>query len=154
MNRIYLLFFLMILVTGCMNSTEETDKEHTSSVNKLESWNPPAAGTVIDEYKEAIPEDKLNNAFFKVAVVATETSNTGHFDLKLEYGGNQNETTIDLPELKRETILKPVLKKGEKKYECIVGFDAGDNVFRELYLVSVDNKNIKLKQIKHYYTPK
>jgi hypothetical protein len=154
MNRIYLLLFLVFLTASCANSTNETGKEHTSSVSKPESWNPPAAGVVVDEYKEAIPEDKLNNAFFKVVIVATEASNAGHFDLQLEYGGNKNETTIDLPKLNRGVILKPVLKKGEKKYECILGFDAGDGVFRELYLVSVDNKNIKLKQTRYYYGSK
>lgn len=138
-----------------MNSTDETDKEHNvSSASNLKSWNPPAAGTIVDEYKEAIPEDKLNNAFFKVAVVSTEISDVGHFDLKLEYGANKNETTIDLPKLNRGTILKPVLKKGEGKYECILGFDEGDGVFRQLYLISVDNKNIKLKQTNYYYGAK
>ena len=96
MNQIYLLFFIALFTTGCINSTEETDKDHTSTANKIESWIPPPTGTVIDEYKEAIPEDKLNNAFFRVAVLATETSNKGHFDIKLEYGANKNETTIDL----------------------------------------------------------
>jgi len=137
-----------------MNSTDKTDKEHDTSVSKNGSWNPPAAGAVVGEYKEAIPEDKLNNAFFKVTIVATETSNEGHFDLRLEYGGNKNETTIDLPQLGRGTILKPVLKKGEGKHECLLGFDEGDGVFRQLYLVSVDNKNIKLKQTNYYYGAK
>ncbi|KAA5536983.1 hypothetical protein F0919_04750 [Taibaiella lutea] len=151
MNRIYLLFFLVFPAASCVNSTNETTKEQPSSASKLQLWNPPAAGVVVDECKEAIPEDKLNNAFFKVIVIATEISDIGHFDLKLEYGANKNETTIDLPKLNRGTILKPVLKKGEKKYECILGFDEGDGVFRELYLVSVDNKNIKLKQTRYYY---
>ena len=154
MNQIYLLFFIALFTTSCINSTDETDKDHISTTNKIESWNPPVAGTMVDEYKEAIPEDKLNNAFFKVAVIATETSNNGHFDLSLEYGANKNETTIDLPKLNRGTILKPVLKKGNAKYECLLGFDAGDGVFKEYYLVSVENKNIKLKKTHYYYSSK
>lgn len=154
MNPIYLLFFIALFTSGCVNSVDETNKDHNAATHKIESWNPPPAGTVIDEYKEAIPEDKLNNAFFRVAVIATETSNNGHFDLELEYGANINETTVDLPKLKRGIILKPLLKKGTAKYECLLGFDGGDGVFKEYYLISVDKKNIKLKKTHYYYSSK
>lgn len=142
------------LTAGCTNGTDKTVRQNDLGLNRPVSWTPPATGVVVDEYKEAIPEDKLNDAFFKVIVIATEISDAGHFDLKLEYGGNKNETTIDLPKLNRGVVLKPVLKKGEGKYECILGFDAGDGVFKPLYLISVKDKNIKLKQTNYYYAPK
>ncbi len=72
--------------------------------------------------------------------------------LKLEYGYSINEVPVSLPAWTNNTVLRPVLRKGAfGRYHCLVGFEANDNQFHELYEVTVVNENIKFKQTRGYY---
>ncbi len=135
------------------NTSDKQDAVDTQKkTTEISMWQPPKAGTVIDKVQERITEDKLNEKYFRVTVTATDESKKGTYALKLEHGFNSNETTIDMPEWVGGAVLKPVLKKGPDKYNCIVGFDTGDGEFHELYQVKVNDKgSITLKQTKGYY---
>lgn len=140
---------LLIVLAGCgqQNTQEQPGKKELKS-----QWQPPAAGTVVAKVEERITEDELNEKYFRVEVIATADSKDGNYNLKLAQGFNENETTIDLPKWVGGVILKPVLKKGDKKYSCDIGFDTGDGQFRELYQVRVNGEgNITLKQTRGYY---
>lgn len=146
MNRIFLLLAIVTLAFGCNTKTKE------NKVTTTATWNPPVAGTVIDKYEEKVTEDKINDIYFRVIVKATDSSKYGHFAITLERGGNKNETDFDLPKWNKGIILKPVLKKGNKPYECFLGFDAGDGVFKDFYQIKVDEKkSIVMKQTTGYY---
>jgi hypothetical protein len=144
---------LMFALAGCHQPSppEQKDKEQ---VTPASTWTPPPAGTVVDQIKERITEDNLNEKYFSVVVVATENSKTGSYLLKLEQGFNKNETIIDLPKWTGGATLKPVLQKGTEKYSCIIGFDTGDGQFHEFYQVKAEGGNLKLKQTTGYYEVK
>lgn len=146
MNRIFLLLAVVLVMFGCKTKTTE-NKTATAT-----HWTPPAAGTIVDQYEEKVTEDKINDTYFRVVVKATDSSKYGHFAVTLERGGNKNETEIDLPKWYKGTVLKPILKKGTNPYECLLGFDAGDGVFKGFYQIKVDEKkSIVMKQIVGYY---
>lgn len=143
---------LVLAVAGCGPDTEAGKSPDGGGQQEvLKTWNPPPAGTIVDKAEERITEDRLNEQYFRVTVTSTETSKEGSFLLKLEYGFNINETTVDLPKWTKGVVLKPVLKKGAGHYHGLLGFDTGNGQFRELYDISVKNGNVVLKQTKGYY---
>jgi len=142
-------FFFLMAITACRQN--DSRREEQSSQVTTTAWEPPATGTTIAEYKERVTEDNLNDKYFRVTVKTTDYSREGAYRLKLEYGYNINETDIQLPEWHKGTFLKPVLKKGAGQYHCLLGFDAGDGKFRELYLINAEGGDIRLKQTKGYY---
>jgi hypothetical protein len=148
MNRIFLLLAVAVMTFGCKTKTGENNTKATTMVN----WNPPPAGTIVDQYEEKVTEDKINDIYFRVIIKTTDSSKYGHFAVTLERGGNKNETDIDLPKWYKGAILKPVIKKGTNPYECFLGFDAGDGIFKGFYQIKVDEKkSIVMKQIVGYY---
>ncbi len=148
---LYPFLILLLATTALFSCGEATGVSSTPASHAKITWQPPASGTVIDSFQERITEDKLNEIYFKVSVISTETSKNGSYNLKLEYGYNINETTLDLPEWPDHTVLRPVLQQGKEKYQCLVGFDPGDGAFRPLYEVRVIDKNIRMKQTHQYY---
>lgn len=137
------------LALGCQSP--DTKQPAAQAVAQKTVWQPPAPGTVVDRYQERITEDKLNEKYFRVSVLATDRSKEGHFNLKLEYGFNINEVEVDLPQWTGGAVLKPLLQKGAGTYHCILGFDAGDGRFRELYEIKAENGDVRMKQIRGYY---
>jgi len=150
MNRIFLLL-LVTACAGCSQHAGDAPAKEQAAKAQVVSWQPPAAGAVVAEYKEDIAEDRLNKAVFRVLVEATPQSKEGHYLLHLEYGGNKNEAPLDLPKWTPGVVLKPVVKGKGGKYECEIGFDTGDGVFKPYYEVTVEKKDIKLKQVTGYY---
>jgi hypothetical protein len=150
--KIFPVLCLMFVLAACKQN-EQTDKQDHQK-NTTQQWNPPPAGTAVDKFQERVAEDNLNEKYFRITVVSTEESKEGSYLLKLEYGFNINETTIDLPKWTKGTILKPILKKGPEQYSCLLGFDIGDGQFRELYLIKANSGDISLKQTKGYYQTK
>jgi len=152
MLRILISLACFTFLYSCKSGSPEKS-EKPAAVQEA-TWEPPAAGTEVARYTERVKEDKLNEKYFRVIVKATPDSRSGNFLLRLEYGFNINETAIDLPAWTGNAVLKPVLQKGEGAYHCLLGFDAGDGQFRELYDIRVDNGDVRLKQTKGYYTPR
>lgn len=146
--QIFVFLFLAFLY-GCKQDNTSGEKQPAAS-EEAGYWSPPAAGTVVAEHKERVTEDNLNEKYFSVTVFATEQSKEGTYRLKLEYGFNRNETDLQLPEWTQGAVLKPILKK-QGKYHCLLGFDAGDGQFRELYDINAADGDIRMKQIKGYY---
>lgn len=140
------LLFCGLLVGSCQapESTPRVKKAATAS------FSVPPPGTVVDSLVQEIADDPLNNRLFKVRILATNASATGLFNLELTYGHNFNATEIVLPAWTDDVILRPQIRAGEKPYECFIGFDAGDGIFRELYKVSSDNGTLRLKQTMSY----
>lgn len=110
----------------------------------------PEAGTVVDSLVQKIEHDPLNKREFKVRILATNSSATGLYNLELTYGYNFNSTEIVLPAWTDGVILLPQIRAAEEPYQCFIGFDAGDGVFRELYKVSNDNGTLRLRQTMSY----
>lgn len=143
--------FAFILLASCGSAPE---KSKPSATIPSGSWTPPAAGTEVARYQEKIHGDNLNESYFKVVIRSTENSAKGAYTARLDYGQNSNETAIELPQWHNGVIVKPVLKKADGDYHLLLGFDTGDGQFHELYEISVENKNIRLKQTTGYYPSK
>jgi hypothetical protein len=152
LRKIFAFLYLMFAFAGCRPNERADKQDHQKNVTQ--QWNPPPAGTVVDKFQERVAEDNLNEKYFRITVIATEESKAGAYLLKLEYGFNINETTIDLPKWTNGTVLKPVLKKGAGAYSCLLGFDTGDGQFRELYAIKAQGGDVTLKQTKGYYQTK
>lgn len=149
MNFKTFIFLATVSIVSC-NSPQEV-KSIPSFTTTQKTWTPPPSGTIVDEYTEQIREDDLNDLSFKVTIISTDESEKGIYDLHLAFGYNENETQLVLPKWPDYTILKPVIKKGQDKYQCLIGFETGDDTFHELYEVKVDNQDITMKQTKAYY---
>lgn len=152
LRKIFPFLYLMFAFAGCRSNEHANKQDHQKNVTQ--QWNPPLAGTIVDKFQERVTEDNLNEKYFRITVISTEDSKAGAYLLKLEFGFNINETTIDLPKWTNGTILKPVLKKGVGAYSCLLGFDTGDGQFRELYAIKAQDGDVTLKQTKGYYQTK
>lgn len=144
---------LLLGLYSC-NNPAATESGKKDEQLKASAWQPPAAGKVVDKMEERITEDNLNEVYFRVSIISTDSSKAGFYTLKLEHGYNINEVPLELPAWTGNTILKPMVKQGTGKYHCLVGFDAADNQFHELYEVTVVNGNVKFKQTHGYYQAK
>ena len=144
---------LLLGLYSCRNTTTKQEEQATAP-KAVNQWQPPAAGSVVAKQEQRITEDNLNESYFRVSIISTDSSKAGFYNLKLEYGYNINEVPIGLPAWTGNTVLKPLLQQGSGRYHCLVGFDAGDNRFRELYEVTVVNGNVKFKQTHGYYSDK
>lgn len=143
--------FVATILLSCNSPSGMADDSAPETVETRPNWQPPAAGTVVDQLKERISEDPLNEAYFEVRITSTEESENGRYNLLLAYGQNRNETELELPEWVDDAPLKPMLQAGSGKYHYFVGFDPGDGRFRELYEIKVVDKNIKMRQTQRYY---
>lgn len=151
LRYLLLSLYAVLFLSACGGGSRAEKSADDVTVVMSDRWQPPAAGTQVAGYKERVTEDDLNEKYFRVSVITTDSSAKGHYRLKLEYGYNINETEITLPEWTDEIIVKPVLQKGNGPYQCLLGFDTGDGVFRELYLISAGGGDIRLKQTQRYY---
>ena len=100
----------------------------------------------VQEYQEKT-DNPLNDWYFSVKLY--ETPVTFHYLVKMKFEEVEGEDTIRLPNF--GFLPKPVLKKGDGKYSCIIGFMDAQNQFREYKLVHVeDGSQLKLTTLKHY----
>ena len=99
----------------------------------------------VAEYKERT-DNPLNKWYF--AVQLYETSKTFHYRIHLQYEEIEGDDTLKLPNF--GTMPEPVIKKGEEKYSCIIGFKDKDGEFREYKKVYVKNDHLKITALKHY----
>lgn len=150
--RIPLLFSFLLLMAAC--SGPENRPSAAKGTVAAVQWEPPAPGAKVAQYAARVKEDNLNEKYFRVTVLATEASKEGSFNLKLEFGYNINETDIQLPQWTPGVVLKPLLQQAEGAYHCLLGFDAGDGVFHELYDIRAENGNVRMKQTKGYFQAK
>jgi hypothetical protein len=144
-----------LLVLNACSSTTHTNTAAEQPVNESgrnDAWTPPAAGTTVAEYEKAIENDPLNKRSFKVQVITTDSSDQGRYMVRMEWGHNRGDRYIALPDWTGSVLLKPLLQPGSDAYHCLLGFDANDNEFHELYEIKALDGDISLKQTRGYYT--
>jgi hypothetical protein len=148
-------FFILICLSSCQNpnSTEQTVTQRQHNSEPRLDWTPPSAGEVVDQFEKPIKSQLLHNAVFRVSILATDSSNRGHYLIKAEYGGAIHEVTYKLPAWNDDRILKPWIQPIDSlAYACAIGFNSGNNQFRPYYLLKVVDKqgSMDLKQVKMY----
>jgi hypothetical protein len=148
------LLLCCLLAAGCRetapNNEAKTATEKPAAVaEKPIEKIPPDRTTVnkepVAEHKEKT-ENPLNDWYFSVKVY--ETPKTFDYLMKCKYEELEGDDTLHLPNM--GTAPKPVIKKGDDKYSCIVGFMDNNNQFREYKKVYVKNDQLKVTSLKHY----
>jgi hypothetical protein len=117
----------------------ETKKEKIPLIR--DSINPKPVAEFVKK-----TDDPLNDWYFSVRLY--ETPKTFHYLIKLQFEEIRGEDTLKLPNL--GTMPKPVIKPGDEKYACIIGFLDKENQFREYKKVHVKNNSLKITALKHY----
>lgn len=142
-------FVLILLLSGSCSSTNQSSQKPLDA-SALKVWQPPASGNEVAQIKERIAEDKLNEKYFKVSLRTTDSSNRGHYLLTINYAFSKNQKVISFPKWSNEAYPKPILKKGDKPYQALLGFDAGDGIFHPYYEIKVENKSLTLEKTNDY----
>jgi hypothetical protein len=126
-------------------STTDTART-TSPLDNVPVYRTEVKKEPVAEYKQKI-NNSLNDWYFSVKVY--ETQKTLNYLIKMQYEEVTGDDTLKLPNL--GTILKPVIQPGKDKYSCVIGFMDLQNKFEDCKIVSVEDGNLKLTAIKHYY---
>lgn len=137
---------------SCHSSNQQSsDRDSTNKptiinpTNNVPEFRKDIKTEPVDQYKEKT-DNPLNDWYFSVKLY--ESPMTFHYLIKMQFEEIQGEDTLKLPNFGYDP--KPVLKKGNEKYSCIIGFMDDKNVFREYKLVHVENGNLKINALKHY----
>jgi hypothetical protein len=99
----------------------------------------------VAEYRQKT-DNPLNDWYFSVRLY--ETRKTFHYLIKLEFEELRGQDTLKLPNF--GTLPQPVIRKGDDKYSCIIGFMDKENQFREYKKVYVIGERLKITALKHY----
>lgn len=142
----------LLAITSCADEapkeTPQSASEQETSVEKTEKI--PTEREVISDKPVAEfsqrTDDPLNDWYFKVELY--ETKKTFHYQLRLQFEEIRGLDTLKLPNL--GTAPKPVIRKGEERYSCIIGFMDHENNFREYKKVHVKNNSLKVTSLRHY----
>ena len=150
---ISLAIFFTIVLTSCQSGNSNasaTDSSGNKSIvinptNDIPQFRTDVKTDPVDEYKEKT-DNPINDWYFSVKLY--ETKETFHYLIKMKFEELTGEDTLKLPNF--GTMPKPVIKKGDTKYSCIIGFMDNENKFREYKLVHVDGNQLKITALKHY----
>jgi hypothetical protein len=148
----FLLFSLSF--SSCHSSSADSQMSGADSTNgkpPIEAIHNPefrqqVKKEAIAEYKEDL-HDPLNTSWV-FAVGLFETDRTLSYRVHMRYEELEADDTLDLPDL--GTPPKPVIRKGDNKNSCMIGFMDKDNRFREYKLVSVKGDQLAIRAVKHY----
>lgn len=99
----------------------------------------------VDQYQEKT-DDPLNDWYFRVRLF--ETKETFRYVIKMEFEEIRGTDTLKLPNL--GVPPKPVLKKGEQKYSCIIGFMDQHGVFQPYKKVYVAGNSLKITALRQF----
>jgi hypothetical protein len=147
----FLIIFFPVLFFSChsdqgnSNANADTSKVQ-SPLEKVAMYRTEIKKEPVAEYEEKI-KDNLND--WKFSVKLYETQKTFYYLVKLQYEEVTGEDTLKLPNL--GTMPQPAIHAGNEKYSCVLGFMDVQNKFNEYKVVSVEDGNIKLTVLKHYY---
>jgi len=142
---------IFTIAIACNNSRQKekvSSKKKDSVVSKTPFINPvrdEVRKDAVATYSEKT-DNPLNDWYFKVQLF--ETENTFHYLMKLQFEEIRGEDTLKLPNFGRTP--EPVIKKGDEKYSCIIGFLDKENKFREYKKAYVKDNVLKVTTIRHY----
>ncbi|MBS1918221.1 MAG: hypothetical protein JST87_18275 [Bacteroidetes bacterium] len=146
-------FYLVMALISCQSGNSNTSATDSSGnkpvvlnpTNDIPEFRKEVAKEPVDQFREKT-DNPINDWYFSVKLY--ETPVTFHYLIKMQFEELTGEDTLKLPNF--GTIPKPVIKKGDAKYSCIIGFMDNENKFREYKLVHVDGNQLKITTLKHY----
>src|SRR5579862_886089 len=148
----FLVFLFNILHFSCRSNDQGNihsavdTSENQSPLQKVQMYR-----TEIKKEPVAVYEEKVKNNLndWKFSVKLYETQKTFYYLIKMQYEEVTGEDTLKLPNL--GAMPQPAIHAGKDKYSCVLGFVDLQNKFNEYKLVSIEDGNIKLAVLKHYY---
>jgi hypothetical protein len=148
----FLIIFLSFLIFSCHSNNQSNSNSNadTSTVQgTLE--NVPMYRTEVKKEPVAEYEEKIKNNLndWKFSVKLYETQRTFYYLLKMQFEEVTGQDTLKLPNL--GAMPQPAIHAGNEEYSCVLGFMDVQNKFNEYKVVSIEDGNIKLTVLKHYY---
>ena len=137
--------FLLCFVYACQSGgvkSEEVDRTKTFITHDT-----------IPEVRDSVSKKPV--AFYtspgnKLKVEVYETKQTFQFIIQVKYKFLDEPDTLHIPNFGiRPTI---IIKSGDDKQSCTVGFLDTKGEFKEYKLVTIKNGNLQVKVLKRYYT--
>ena len=96
-----------------------------------------------------ITEDALNDASFKVEVIADSAIANGVYDVDADFGPGFGEGQFTIPAGIEDAT--PLIRKGYEPYTYIIGFRLpNDTTFYDYFRVSATKHSIKMEYIRAY----
>jgi hypothetical protein len=149
-NLLIVIFSFSVFIFSCHSNNQNSSSADStivqSPLDKVPMYRTEVKTEPVAEYKEKV-NNKLNDWYFSVKLY--ETNKTFYYLLKMQYEEVTGEDTLKLPNL--GYLPKVSIQKGNDKYSCVLGFMDAQNKFNEYKVVSIENGNIKLTVLKHYY---
>jgi hypothetical protein len=148
------LSFMFVVLFSCQpggsaisSSTDSAGSKPTveNPANNIPEMRAQVKKEPVDLYKEKT-DNPINDWYFSVKLF--ETPETFHYVIKMQFEELTADDTLKLPNF--GTMPKPVLKKGDARYSCVIGFMDNENKFREYKLVHVEGNELKITTLKHY----
>lgn len=132
--------FMLISCTGSNNKKVETTKY--------------PAGTIVLSDSIKIAEDALNDQYFSVMLIATDSSSS--YKIRVSYGYNVGDGIMTFPNL-REPLKPDMIKNPNKPYSYIIGFRKPSDdyqTFYDYFEVESGEDGTLMRYIKTYYLQK
>lgn len=146
---------LLILLFSCQSAPNQEQPQHPSTDTVVRQSPKPqdtipqtrtaVATAPVDQYQEKT-DDPLNDWYFRVRLY--ETKETFRYVIKMEFEEIRGTDTLKLPNL--GVPPKPVLRKGDQKYSCIIGFMDQYGVFQEYKKVYVSGNSLKITALRQF----
>lgn len=138
---IHLLFIALPLYLISCSSEEKKQPEHTKY----------PTGTIVLSDSMRIEEDSLNELYFSVMLVATDSSS--QYKVRVAYGYNAGDGIMAYPDL-GEPLKPDMIENPDKPYSYIIGFRKPSDDYKTFYdyfEVESGEDGTLMKYIKAYY---
>lgn len=143
------LLIISINFISCNTSSTTYTSEKKDSIILAYEVIPAERDTVqttpVTEYFENVSGYDKEHGFY---VALYETKETFHYKIKMCFKNLDGSDTLRIPNF--GIWPKPVLKKGDKKYSCIAGFNDKQGNFKESKLIFDDDGDLRVRVLKRY----
>ena len=146
-KQIPLLAFLLLIV-ACNANEEPADS--------MTHFYAPKAGTIVAADSFRITENELNEFYYAVKIISTDSSNKGYYFLDAHWGHNDAQTELAYPVLQEE-IIPAIERDRTKPYAYILGFKYRNNDtfhdYAEIKATKISDLNcrMEMKYLKSYF---
>lgn len=144
---------LLIILVGCLVVSCNTNNNKNSSGHSvaLDYENIPQERSAVNPkpvkiYSETVKSFETTDEF-KVSL--SETKETFHYLIKIQYKNLDEEDTLKVPNFGIQPSVE-IVKGDSIRPSCIAGFYDKKKQFRESKLVYFEDNSLKIKVLKHY----
>lgn len=137
------LIILIILFASCNAGNHKGANKPSNTAISLVRNNP--SSKPVASYIVPMGDPKLDRKF---GVEVFETPFTFKYLLSMQFDGTVEQDTLKLPEL--NSMPTVIVKPGNDKLSCIIGFLDDKKIFREYKLLSVKDNQLSLSVLRRY----